>query len=117
MTAKSRKASSVEKVLVLCIDRDDDIGQKTGITGRIMGKDAVLNAANKLGLVDPEDTDFNALFDAVRVYEEVKKDQKVEVVAITGHKDRAIRSDTEITRQLEIVLDKTKATGVILVTD
>ncbi|HLD57450.1 MAG TPA: DUF373 family protein [archaeon] len=119
MTAKIKSSSSTrqEKVLVLCIDRDDDIGQKTGITGPIMGKDAVLNAANKLGLVDPEDTDFNALFDAVRVYEEVKKDQKVEVVAITGHKDRAIRSDTEITRQLEIVLDKTKATGVILVTD
>ncbi len=105
-------------ILVLCIDRDDDIGQKAGVRGPIIGKEAVLSAANKLGLADPEDTDFNALFDSVRVYEEVRKDQNgVSVAAITGHKDRAIKSDTEIARQLDIVLNKTKAKGVILVTD
>ncbi len=114
---KKAETHSTGNILVLCIDRDDDIGQKAGVKGPIIGREAVLNAANKLGLADPEDTDFNALFDSVRVYEELKTSQKTEVAAITGHKDRAIKSDTEIARQLDIVLKKTNAKGVILVTD
>ncbi len=112
-----KKITSTDKFLVLCIDRDDDIGQKAKVSGPIIGREAVLSAANKLGLVDPEDTDFNALFDSIRVYEEVKKEHKTEVAAITGHKDRAIKSDTEIARQLDIVLKKVNPSGVILVTD
>src|SRR5438132_1208262 len=52
------------KTLVLCVDRDDDIGVKTGIRGPIVGREGNLAAATKLGLADPEDSDVNALLSA-----------------------------------------------------
>jgi len=117
-----------EKLLVLSIDRDNDIGEKTGVNGPVIGRENVLKAANKLGLVDPEDTDFNALFEAVRVFDEIKglfkqstlvkqPQASIEVAAITGDKDRGIKSDFEISRQLDTILKKYKATGVVLITD
>ncbi len=108
-----------EKLLVLSIDRDNDIGEKAGVNGPVIGRESVLKVANKLGLADPEDTDFNALFEAVRVHDELKSTfgSNIEVAAITGDKDRSIKSDFEITRQLDIVLKKYKATGVVLITD
>ena len=110
-----------EKLLVLSIDRDNDIGEKAGIKGPIIGRDRVLKAANKLGLADPEDTDFNALFETIKVYDELKNFLKsrgsIEIAAITGNKDRGIKSDFEISKQLDIILDNYKATGVVLITD
>lgn len=112
-----------EKLLVLSVDRDDDLGQKAGVKGPVFGRAGILEAANKLGLADPEDTDFNALFEAVRVFDELKEIKpkpagySVEVAALTGNKDRGIKAGFEIGRQLDILLKKYKATGVILVTD
>lgn len=114
--------SKKEKLLVLSIDRDNDIGEKAGIKGPIIGREAVLKAANSLGLADPEDTDFNALFETVRVYDELKKSLKpnsnnIQVAAITGDKDRGVKSGLEVGRQLDLLLKEYKATGAILVTD
>ncbi len=114
--------SKNEKLLVLSVDRDNDIGEKTGVKGPVIGRDNVLNTANKLGLADPEDTDFNALFEAVRVLGELKKSFKpakgeIQVAAITGDKDRGVKSGFEIGRQLDIILKQFKATGVVLITD
>lgn len=107
-----------EKLIILSVDRDDDIGQKTGIKGPIIGREAVLKAANKLGLADPEDTDFNALFEAIRIFDELKKTTKIiEIAAITGNKDRDIKAGFEISRQLDHILKNYKATGAVLVTD
>ncbi len=111
-----------EKLLVLSIDRDNDIGEKAGVKGPIIGRENVLEAANKLGLADPEDTDFNALFETVRVFDELGKSTSlkktnIEVAAITGDRDRGIKSGFEIGRQLDILLKKYKATGVVLITD
>ena len=111
-----------EKLLVLSIDRDNDLGQKASVAGPVVGKENVLKAANKLGLADPSDTDFNAMFESVRVFDELKNSfrigpERLEIAAITGDKDRGIRSDFEITKQLDSVLKKYQATGVVLVTD
>ena len=56
---------------MLCIDRDDDIGSKGGIETPIVGRDACINAGTRLALEDPEDADSNAIFGAVKVYEEL----------------------------------------------
>ncbi len=113
--------SKKEKLLVLSVDRDNDLGEKAGIKGPIIGRDSVLKAANKLGLADPEDTDFNALFETVRVFDELSKPENkkigIEIAAITGNKDRGIKSGFEIGRQLDSILKEYKATGVVLITD
>jgi putative membrane protein len=106
-----------EKILVLSVDRDDDIGSKTKSRGPIVGKDNVLKAATDLGLADPEDSDFNALFQTVKVYDEIKKSHEAEVAAITGNRNVGIQSDREIDSQLNKILANFKADYVIFVTD
>lgn len=106
-----------DRILVLAVDRDNDLGEKTGIKGPLFGKDAVLKAANKMGLADPEDSDFNTMFEAIRVYNEVRKTHKSEVAVLTGHKQVGLKSDTIISKQLNQVLKKFNATGVFLITD
>src|SRR5437660_1475214 len=73
------------KILVLCVDRDDDIGVKTGIKTPLIGREANLNAATKLGLADPEDSDVNALLSAISTYDGLVRDgQLAEIATIVG---------------------------------
>ena len=39
--------------LVVCVDRDDDLGRKAGVRGPVLGREAVLEAAINLWTVDP----------------------------------------------------------------
>ena len=105
-------------VLVLCIDRDDDLGRKAGVQGPIVGKQKNLNSAAKLALADPEDSDVNSIFGAVKVFEEVKEQFKnVEVVTLTGHSKEGFKSDKIIMEQLDSVLENFPADAFVLVTD
>lgn len=116
-----RKSGGIKiKVLVLAIDRDDDFGKKAGVRGPVIGRDACIDAALKLSLADPEDSDANVLYAAVKLYDELKERgefEDVEVALITGHPDVGIKSDLELQRQLEEVLKRFPADGVIPVTD
>jgi len=101
------------KTLVLCVDRDNDIGEKAHIKGPIIGIEENLNAARELGLADPEDTDVNALFEAVKT----AKKMNCEVATLTGDWDVGIVSDEKIAKQLDSVIEKYRPEGVILITD
>jgi len=111
------KKKEKDKILVLTVDRDDDIGHKTTFNGPIIGREQVLKATMELGLSDPEDSDTNALFQTIRVYDEMKKQYKTEIAAITGNRSVGLASDKEVTVQFDKVLSKFKADYVILVTD
>jgi putative membrane protein len=67
VSAKETKPATpvTKRTLVLCVDRDDDLGRKVGIDGPVVGRDAVEEAARRLALADPEDSDANGLFAAV----------------------------------------------------
>jgi putative membrane protein len=101
------------KPLVLCIDRDDDIGRKTKIKGPIVGIQKNLEVAQALALADPADTDVNAIYGAVKTAKELGAD----VVTLTGDFQVGVISDAKIVKQLEDVLKETKASSVILVSD
>ena len=104
--------------LVVCVDRDDDIGRKTGIHGPIVGRTAVLEAAAKLGTADPEDTDTNALFGGLRLYDELKESEEdAEVVALTGSAKVGVASDRLIAGQLDQVLREHPAESAYFVSD
>ena len=106
------------KTLILNVDRDDDFGRKANVKSPIIGLKDNLEAANKLGQIDPEDSDLNAIFSAISVYNSLKKENKdVEVATICGHINVGIKSDEIISKQLEEVIKKTNVTEVILVTD
>jgi putative membrane protein len=104
--------------LVVCVDRDDDIGRKTGIRGPVIGRTAVLDAAGKLGTADPEDTDTNALFGGLRLYDELRaEDEEVELVALTGSAKVGLVSDRLIAEQLDRVLKDHPAEAAYFVSD
>ncbi|RLG19780.1 hypothetical protein DRN67_01775 [Candidatus Micrarchaeota archaeon] len=105
------------KVLVLCIDRDNDLSEKIGIAGPVIGRKANLEAATKMALADPEEPDSNTIFEAVRTYDELSKDEEPEVVTLTGDKKLGYRADKEISRQLERVLSEFKANSCIFISD
>ena len=106
------------KTLVLSVDRDDDIGTKAGIKGPIIGREDNLQAAVKLGLADPEDSDVNTLLSAITVYDErVHMGEDAEVATITGDVRVGTISDRVLIQQLERVLEEVKPDRVFLVSD
>jgi len=108
----------VMKTLVLNVDRDDDFGRKAKVKGPIIGYAANLEAANKLGETDPEDSDLNAIFYSISIYKQLKKENKnVEIATITGHINVGFKSDEILAKQLEEVIDKTGVQDVILISD
>jgi putative membrane protein len=106
------------KVLVLAIDRDDDIGMKTSIKGPIVGREDNIRVANKLALADPEDADMNTMFSAISTLDHLRKNgYDAEVATICGDKDVGHTSDQILTKQLEEVLEEVRPHYAYLVSD
>ena len=119
-TKKERKDTSdtSNKLLVICVDRDDDVGEKTGIKTPVIGRNACIEAAQRLALEDPEDADSNAIFAAIKTYEDlVSKGYTVEVITVAGVKERGVRADEKILAEIKDVQNKFAATGAVIVSD
>ncbi len=101
------------KNLVICVDRDDDIGRKIKVNGPIIGVEKNISVAKDLALHDPEDTDTNAIFAAVKI----AKENGWDVVTLTGDRRVGVISDIEIAKQMDIVMKRFNPEGVILVVD
>ncbi|HEV3432500.1 MAG TPA: DUF373 family protein [Nitrososphaera sp.] len=112
------KEADYSKILVLCIDRDNDIGSKGGIETPIVGRDACINAGTRLALEDPEDADSNAIFGAVKTYEElVSKGYDAEVAIVAGKFNRGVEADEKISLEVKNILEKYRADGAVIVSD
>jgi len=108
----------VTKTLVLVVDRDDDFGAKGGVKTPLIGIDNAAVAAIDLGIVDPEDSDVNALLAAINIYKELHDDGKdVEIALICGDKKVGHKSDSALVDELEIVIDQVRPDRAILVGD
>lgn len=107
-----------KNILVLCIDRDDDIGSKSGLKTPIIGRDNCINAGVNLAVTDPEEADSNAIFAAVKTYEElISKGYNSEVALLSGSYKRGIEADEKIIYQLHTIIEKFKADGAVIVSD
>jgi len=115
---KDVKATTANKLLVICIDRDDDLGRKTGISTPVVGRNACIEAAQRLALEDPEDADSNSIFFAVKTYEDlVSKGYKTQVVIVTGVENRGVQADEKVASEIKSVLKKFSADGAVIVSD
>ena len=111
-------ASTSNKLLVICVDRDNDVGEKAGITTPVVGRDKCIEAAQRLALEDPEDADSNSIFSAIKTYEDlISKGYEVEVVTVAGVKDRGVQADEKILTETRQVLEKFSANGAVIVSD
>ena len=115
---KDVSKSAANKLLVICIDRDNDVGEKAGIVTPVVGRDACIEAAQRLALEDPEDADSNSIFSAVKTYEDlISKGYQVEVITVAGVKERGVQADEKILVETKKVLEKFSANGAVIVSD
>ena len=107
-----------EKYLVLCVDRDDDLGRKAKVESPVVGREQALSAATRLALADPEEADSNAIFAAIKKYDELTREKTpCEVAVVCGAQDRGFDADRRLGRQVAGVLAKENFSGVVLVSD
>ena len=94
---KDIHTSTANKLLVICVDRDDDVGVKTGIVTPVIGRNSCIEAAQRLALEDPEDADSNSIFYAIKTYEDlVSKGYETEIITVAGVEDRGVQADEKI---------------------
>src|SRR5579872_7441517 len=106
------------RTLLICIDRDDDIGVKTGIKTPIVGRDACVTAATKLSITDPEEADANAIFAAVKEYDNLlSKGEFCEVIVVSGLFERGVLADKKIRNQVASILKGYPADGAVIISD
>jgi putative membrane protein len=107
-------------LLVLCVDRDDDLGRKTGLDTPVLGRDAVEDAAVALATADPEDSDSNVLFRGLHLHDQVVETESVAVAAITGTESGGVSADRAVGAELDAVLarlDTSESVAALVVTD
>jgi len=110
-----------EKVLILCVDRDDDIGIKAKIKTPIIGRKENLEAAVALALKDPEEPDANAMFEAIRIFDRMKEGAEVkgscQIATISGSELGGVGADRKLVSELANIMKAFPPSDVILVTD
>jgi putative membrane protein len=107
-----------KKILILSVDKDNDIGRATGLSTPIIGRDRVASAANIFATKTPEDSDVNAVFAAMNTYDSLQDQGFVcEVALIAGKEQGGFESDLKITSDLDSILSQFKANSVIFVSD
>lgn len=115
---KDVSAAKFNKLLVICIDRDNDVGEKAGIITPVIGRDACIEAAQRLALEDPEDADSNSIFAAVKTYEDlISKGYRAEVITVAGVKSKGVQADEKILAETKKALEKFSANGAVIVSD
>jgi len=109
-----------KSIVILCVDRDNDIGLKTNVATPIIGKDEVFKAAVQLVTKDPEEADANTMFESLRVLDSLRsvaRDENYEVATVAGSSHGDMEADRKISREVQEVLGKFPAEAAILVTD
>jgi putative membrane protein len=110
--------SQAERYLVLCVDRDDDLGVKARVDSPVVGRVAALSAATKLALADPEEADANAIFAAIRKCDELRNaGTGCEVAVVCGDANRGFEADRRVAKEVAAVLAGSEYSGVVLVSD
>jgi len=116
--AKSETGVKTSRLLVICVDRDDDIGSKAGVTTPIVGRNSCIEAAQRLALEDPEDADSNSIFAAVKTFEDlVSKGYQAEVAIVSGTENKGVQADEKIVYQVKSIMEKFAANGAVIVSD
>jgi putative membrane protein len=111
-------SAQTERYLVLCVDRDDDLGTKTHVTTPVVGRQAVVSAATDLAIADPEEADANSIFAAVKKHDELSRSGlSGEVAVACGNRNGGFEADRKLRREVEGLLAGSNYTGIVFVSD
>ncbi|MDY0266303.1 MAG: DUF373 family protein [Methanimicrococcus sp.] len=104
--------------LVICIDRDDDLGEKAKVITPVIGRGANIAAAVSLATADPEDSDTNTIFGGIRILDELRSmGVDAEIVSFAGDRNVGTISDKKIADQLDEFLSTQDVKSAIFVSD
>ena len=108
-----------QRLIVIYVDRDDDIGRTLGVRTPIIGRDRNLEAATRFALLSPEDSDANALFAAIQIYDRLSREPNVEceVATVAGDLEGGVKADLKVSREIDEVLRRFPADSAIVVSD
>jgi putative membrane protein len=77
-----------------------------------------MDAAMRLGVADPEDSDTNAIFAAINLFDEMKSlKEDCEIIVLTGDEKVGLVSDRRIADQFDVVLKTISVKSLYLVSD
>jgi putative membrane protein len=115
---KGSTETKTSRLLVICVDRDDDVGNKAGVATPVVGRNACIEAAQRLALEDPEDADSNSIFAAVKTFEDlVSKGYQAEVAIVSGTENKGVQGDEKIVSQVKAIVQAFSANGAVIVSD
>ncbi len=104
--------------LVVCVDRTDDVGRKTGIETPVVGWEAVHSLVTEMGLSDPEDSAVNSLLEALRIARDLRDtDEQAIVAVVSGASDSVVGADRAVATQLDELIDHHDPDSAVVVID
>ncbi|MFC4406947.1 DUF373 family protein [Haloarchaeobius iranensis] len=104
--------------LVVCVDRTDDIGRKTGLKTPVVGWEAVRSLVTDVGLADPEDSSVNTLLETLRVARDLRDaDEEAIVAVVSGASDSVVGADRAVGQQLDELLEAHDIDSAVVVID
>ncbi|MDI9619725.1 MAG: DUF373 family protein [Candidatus Nezhaarchaeota archaeon] len=107
-----------KKFLVLYVDRDGDVNYVTGVETPIIGREGNFKAAVEFIMKAPDEADANALFAAIKTYDELVNDGvQCEIATVAGTKEGGIKADMKIASELDKILDNLDVDGIVFVSD
>ncbi|MEJ2774979.1 hypothetical protein DDW09_00545 [Sulfolobus sp. SCGC AB-777_L09] len=108
----------MEKIIVIYIDIDDDLG-RIGLQTPLIGEEEVKKAIEVAEQMIPTDSDFNAMIVARNIYKKLKEEGKenVEIAFISGSDKGSLDSQLAFSEKLDKVVEKVKPTSAVIVYD
>lgn len=107
-----------KRILVLSVDKDNDVGRVTGASTPIIGRDKVSSIATLFAIRSPEDSDTNSIFAAINTYDSlVEEGITCEIAVLAGSEEGGFKGDLKIAAELDYVLKNFKADGAVFVSD
>jgi putative membrane protein len=104
--------------LVVCVDRTNDIGRKTGLRTPVAGWEAVRSLVVEVGLADPEDSSVNCLLEALRVARDLRDEREESVVAVvSGGGESVVGADRSVAKQLDDLIAEYEPESAVVVID
>ncbi|SER57436.1 DUF373 family protein [Natrinema salaciae] len=104
--------------LVVCLDRTDDVGRKTGLRSPVVGWEAVRALVTDVGLADPEDSGVNTLLESLRVAQNLRdENEEVVVAVVSGDHESMVSADRAVAAQLDDLIADYDPDSAVVVTD
>ncbi|MFU8868966.1 DUF373 family protein [Natronococcus sp.] len=104
--------------LVVCLDRTDDVGRKTGLRSPVVGWEAVRALVTDVGLADPEDSGVNSLLETLRVAQNLRDDgEDVVVAVVSGDRESMVSADRAVAGQIDDLMAAHDPESAVVVID